>query len=193
MPIAKPLPAGVARQFTPRAVWAGIWRLLDKAAMVNRIVVAGGCSLSWEMAKTHGKDTGMTDSIPTGGIGHPDRRRSGAAAAELALIIPLLSLMLFGALQYGFLIYTSNAMTTSARNGARLIAFDQNRATAEAEVRRGLPGWVAAAATISTVENDNGVARITVTVPGASAAILGLAPMPAQISVVGSMPRVADR
>jgi Flp pilus assembly protein TadG len=119
--------------------------------------------------------------------------RSGAAAAEMALIIPLLSMMIFGVMQYGFMIYTSNSMTTTARNGARLIAFGQNRAAAEAHVRQNLPGWVASEATISTVENDNGVARITVSVPGSSAAIIGLLPMPAQIRVVGSMPRVADR
>lgn len=121
------------------------------------------------------------------------RCRSGAAAAEFAIIVPLLAVMLFGALQYGFLIYTSNAMTTSARNGARLMAFGQDRAAAETYVRQSLPGWVSGSATFSTVENDNGVARMTVTVPGSSAAILGLVPMPAQISVTGSMPRVADR
>ena len=121
------------------------------------------------------------------------RRRSGAAAAEFAIIVPLLAVMLFGALQYGFLIYTTNAMTTSARNGARLMAFGQDRAAAETYVRQSLPGWVCGTATIATVENDNGVARMTVTVPGSAGAILGLVPMPAQISVSGSMPRVADR
>lgn len=134
----------------------------------------------------------LKPSLKNGGNHYPGSN-SGAAAAEFALIIPLLSAMLFGVLQLGFLIYTSNAMDTSARNGARLIAFGQNAAAAETYVRQNLPGWVAARATISTVENDNGVARITVTAPGSTAAILGLVPMPAQISVVGSMPRVADR
>ncbi|WP_156254799.1 TadE/TadG family type IV pilus assembly protein [Sandarakinorhabdus oryzae] len=121
------------------------------------------------------------------------RRRSGAAAAEFAIIVPLLAVMLFGALQYGFLIYTTNAMTTSARNGARLMAFGQDRTAAETYVRQSLPGWVNGSVTIATVENDNGVARMTLSVPGSAAAILGLVPMPAQISVTGSMPRVADR
>ena len=124
---------------------------------------------------------------------HVQGDRSGAAAAEFALIIPLISVMLFAVLQLGFLIYTYSAMSTSARNGARLIAFGQSTAAAEAKVRETLPGWVATAANISTVENDAGVARITVSAPGSTAAILRLVPMPDQISATEAMPRVSDR
>jgi Flp pilus assembly protein TadG len=122
-----------------------------------------------------------------------NRQKSGAVAAEFALIVPLLSVMLFGVLQFGFAIYTYNAMETAARTGARQIVFGTNVATAESATRASLPGWVADEATVNSVEDDDGIARMTVTVPGSSAAILGLVPMPESFTASVAMPRVNDR
>lgn len=119
--------------------------------------------------------------------------RSGAVAAEFALIVPLLSVLLFGVLQFGFAIYTYSAMETAARTGARQIAFGTNVATAEAATRAALPPWVAGAATVNTVADDDGFARLTVSVPGSSAAILSLVPMPENFTAEVAMPRVNDR
>lgn len=121
------------------------------------------------------------------------RRRSGAVAAEFALIVPLLAVLLFGVLQFGFAIYTYSAMETAARTGARQIAFGTSAAAAEAATRAALPGWVAGAATVTSVADDDGFARITVTVPGSSAAILSLVPMPESLTAEVAMPRVNDR
>jgi Flp pilus assembly protein TadG len=125
--------------------------------------------------------------------GFRDRRKSGAIAAEFALIVPLVSVMLFGVLQFGFAIYTYNAMETAARTGARQIVFGTNVAAAESATRASLPGWVADEATVNSVEDDDGIARMTVTVPGSSAAILGLVPMPESFTASVAMPRVNDR
>lgn len=119
--------------------------------------------------------------------------RSGAVAAEFALIVPLMSTMLFGVLQFGFAIYTVNAMETAARTGARQIVFGTNFATAEAATRAALPGWVANEATVTSVVDDDGLARMTVTVPGSSAAIVGFVPMPENFTAAVAMPRVNDR
>jgi Flp pilus assembly protein TadG len=120
-------------------------------------------------------------------------RRSGAVAAEFALIIPLLALFLFGVLQFGFAIYTYSAMETAARTGARQIAFGTSAAAAEAATRAALPGWVADTATVTSIADDDGFARITVTTPGSSAAILSLVPMPENLTAEVAMPRVNDR
>lgn len=121
------------------------------------------------------------------------RRKSGAVAAEFALIIPLLVTFLFGVLQFGFAIYTYTAMETAARTGARQMAFGTSTATAEAATRAALPGWVADEATVSSIEDDDGIARMTVTVPGSSAAIVSFVPMPANFTAAAAMPRVNDR
>lgn len=119
--------------------------------------------------------------------------RSGAAAAEFALIVPVLSLFMFGVLELGLGIYTNNAMATAARNGARLIAFGSTAPEAEAAARAELPSWVRTVATITSTPDDAGMARVFVQVPGASASIIGLVPVPKTLFAEGTMPRVNDR
>jgi Flp pilus assembly protein TadG len=119
--------------------------------------------------------------------------RSGAVAAEFALIVPLLSVLLFGVLQFGFAIYSYTAMETAARTGARQIAFGTNVATAEAATRAALPNWMASDATVSSIADDDGFTRMTVTVPGSSAALMSLVPMPENLTAEVAMPRVNDR
>lgn len=119
--------------------------------------------------------------------------RTGAAAAEMALLLPILTVMLFGVVQLGFAIYTYNAMQNSARTGARLVVFGSPRDAAVTAVRNQLPRWVASEATINITENTGGLARVQVAVPGASAALLRLVPMPAMLNADVTMPRVGDR
>jgi Flp pilus assembly protein TadG len=121
------------------------------------------------------------------------QQRSGAAAAEMALLLPLLFLMLFGVVQLGFAIYTFNAMQNSARTGARLVVFGSAPAAAVTAVRGQLPPWVANAAVITVTENVGGLARVRVSVPGASAALMRLVPMPTTLDADVTMPRVGDR
>jgi hypothetical protein len=52
---------------------------------------------------------------------------------------------------------------------------------------------VAGAATVSSIADDDGFTRLTVTVPGSSAALLSLVPMPETFTAEVAMPRVNDR
>lgn len=47
------------------------------------------------------------------------RRESGASAVEFALLLPLLTALLFGMLQYGFYFWSKSSATSAAREGAR--------------------------------------------------------------------------
>jgi hypothetical protein len=51
--------------------------------------------------------------------GRTDR---GAAAVELALVLPLLLLILFGTIDFGRLLYTKVELSSAAREGARVLA-----------------------------------------------------------------------
>jgi Flp pilus assembly protein TadG len=46
-------------------------------------------------------------------------RRSGIAAVEMALLLPLLLILLFGMIEYGSLFWRSQQVASAARNGAR--------------------------------------------------------------------------
>lgn len=50
------------------------------------------------------------------------RRESGAAAVELAIILPLLALLLFGIMQYGFYFWARSSAAAAVREGARRVS-----------------------------------------------------------------------
>lgn len=119
------------------------------------------------------------------------RDRRGAAAAEFAVLAPFVALIMFGVFQYGVLFYSYTSMINSARNGARLVAFRLSSVTqVETDVRSMLPGWLASDATVTVLENDAGNARVTISVSGTKASVIGLAPVPATVSASITMPRV---
>jgi Flp pilus assembly protein TadG len=76
----------------------------------------------------------------------PDGRRArrGSAAVEMALLLPLLFLLLFGMIEYGVLFWRAQQIASAARHGARVGA---------------LPDGTAAAvnAAVSEVMNDVGL------------------------------------
>ena len=47
------------------------------------------------------------------------RREAGGAAAEFAIILPLLILILFGTVEFGLLLYNKQVLTNASREGAR--------------------------------------------------------------------------
>lgn len=51
-------------------------------------------------------------------------RESGAAAVEFALVLPLLLILLAGIVDFGRAFYTQVVLTNAAREGARLVAMD---------------------------------------------------------------------
>ena len=48
------------------------------------------------------------------------KRKRGAAAVEMALVLPLLLTMLFGIIEYGWVFTVRQALTHAAREGARV-------------------------------------------------------------------------
>ncbi len=69
-----------------------------------------------------------------------DRRETGAAAVEFALVLPLLMLIIFGIIQFGFVMAQSAALSNGARAGARYgvvnILSDHNCGGVVAQVRQ---------------------------------------------------------
>lgn len=61
----------------------------------------------------------------------PDR---GAAAIELAIILPLLLLLIAGIVDLGRLMYTEVVLSNAAREGSRMIALGYSTADAQARV-----------------------------------------------------------
>ena len=110
--------------------------------------------------------------------------RAGAAAAEFALLLPLLCTMMFGTLQVGFMMYAYNNMTSVARDVTREMAVctitdlatARNQALAKLTVETpwvpetGPEGWIVTPATTgSDVE-------MTIQVNPASAGIIAYLP-----------------
>jgi Flp pilus assembly protein TadG len=62
------------------------------------------------------------------------RRRAhdqqGAAMVEMALVLPLLLLILFGIIQFGLLLFRYQGMQTAAREGARVASIGTNDTSA---------------------------------------------------------------
>jgi Flp pilus assembly protein TadG len=48
------------------------------------------------------------------------RRSSGQSLTEFALVLPFFAILLFGIIDLGRLVYTANAMSNGAREGARI-------------------------------------------------------------------------
>jgi TadE-like protein len=47
------------------------------------------------------------------------KREDGAAAVEFALLLPLLLMILFGVIEFGFVFYNQEVITNASREGAR--------------------------------------------------------------------------
>jgi Flp pilus assembly protein TadG len=70
-----------------------------------------------------------------GGIGRRMRSQRGAAAVEFAIVVPLLFLLIFGIIDFGFGFHAWDASENAAREGARVAAVDPNTADITARVR----------------------------------------------------------
>jgi Flp pilus assembly protein TadG len=49
----------------------------------------------------------------------PRKSENGAAAVEFALILPIFLLLVFGIIEFGFLLYNKQVITNASREGAR--------------------------------------------------------------------------
>jgi Flp pilus assembly protein TadG len=62
---------------------------------------------------------------------HNPRSERGAAAVEFALVMPLLFLLVFGIIEFGFIFNKELGVTHSAREGARVYALNGDAAAAQ--------------------------------------------------------------
>lgn len=54
------------------------------------------------------------------GTGYKSAWRRGAAAVEMAMVMPVLFLMLFGIIEFGWMLSVQNSLVNAAREGARI-------------------------------------------------------------------------
>jgi Flp pilus assembly protein TadG len=101
--------------------------------------------------------------------------RSGSAAAEFALILPVLTSMIFGALEFSSIFFSYSALQSAARDVTRQVAINTiDAGEAEDAVRERLPAWmredVAVRVTQTTpADITTNVIQMTAEVPAASA------------------------
>jgi Flp pilus assembly protein TadG len=62
---------------------------------------------------------------------HKERSERGAAAVEFALVMPLLFLLVFGIIEFGFIFNKELSVTHSAREGARVYALNGSASAAK--------------------------------------------------------------
>ncbi|MBT8225640.1 MAG: pilus assembly protein [Dactylosporangium sp.] len=95
------------------------------------------------------------------GTGGSRRRDRGAAAVELALVMPLLLLVLCGIIDFGRMYNTQITLTQAAREGARAAAYGQDPAARVSLAGRDLPEAVSVTAS-TTCPNSDGYAEVTI-------------------------------
>lgn len=72
-----------------------------------------------------------------------ERGRSGAAAVEFALVLPIFLLLLFGIIQFGSVLFIHNNMVNAAREAVRRMSVDADfdATQAEAYAQNYLSDW----------------------------------------------------
>ena len=71
------------------------------------------------------------------------RRERGAAAVEMAIVLPVLIMLLGGIVEFGRALYTQNMATNAAREGARMRALGYTTTEATARVNSAMIGMSA--------------------------------------------------
>jgi Flp pilus assembly protein TadG len=101
--------------------------------------------------------------------GNHDR---GAAVVEFALVVPILLLLVFGIIEFGRLYSIQSSLTAAARNGARVMALDNNSTAAKAAVTSAAQPYTVAATRIvvtptscPTPNTTNASVKVTVSYP----------------------------
>lgn len=117
---------------------------------------------------------------------------------EIAIVLPLLVLMLFGAMEYGWLFFRMHQVTNAARIGAREAALpDSTNETVEARVLASMTAWELQDSGYTLTLDPEEVAelesgtpiRVIVAVPYANIGLLNMAlfPTPGSVNASASM------
>jgi Flp pilus assembly protein TadG len=98
------------------------------------------------------------------------RSRSGAAAVEFAIVLPIFLMILFGIIQFGSLMFLHGNMLNAARDTVRRMSVGElTAATAPAHAQTYLADW---GLTFTVAANDVGDVSVQISVPTADAAIV---------------------
>jgi Flp pilus assembly protein TadG len=111
--------------------------------------------------------------------------RTAAAAAELALVLPLLVLFVFGIVQYGTMFYAYNNMNNAAREAARALAVGaEDEEGAEDLADEHLVGWLDGATINAADASSTGTdfVRVQISVSGSQAGMVPYAPAPSTLT-----------
>lgn len=114
--------------------------------------------------------------------------RRGAAAMELALLLPVMTAFIFGVIQYGTLYYTYDSMQNAARNGTRAMAEGSLTAAGmKTKALGALPKWVDSKdwviVAVDTPAAGSKEVKASISVASNKATVLSFVPMPASIGV----------
>lgn len=84
----------------------------------------------------------------------------GATAVEFALVLPILVLLVFGIIQFGFIFFHYISITHAAREGARWAALEQPDTEVRLRVKNSAPGLTIPDADITIVPAGDRSGRI---------------------------------
>lgn len=101
------------------------------------------------------------------------RGRSGAAATEFALVLPIFLALLFGIIQFGSVLYLHNNMVNAARESVRRMSVaEMTGAEAQTYAQNYLAGWGLTFNITTTEPPGTTDVSMQITVPAADAAIV---------------------
>src|SRR5262245_52889465 len=130
----------------------------------------------------------ITKSCSGGGCGISYAKDvRGAAAAELPFPLPVLLILLFGIIQFGFIFFVWNDMTNAAREGARRLAVDGSLTEEQARtiVETWLGAWPGTTFTITACKTAEDTADPATCIGDDEVFVRVTAPM-AEVAVIGN-------
>ena len=86
------------------------------------------------------------------------RGERGAAAVEFALVLPILMMLVFGIIDFGYVINRDTMLNNATREGVRAASVGASAAEVEAVVKSGLPGMSTAVTVSVTCLKPTGAA-----------------------------------
>lgn len=92
------------------------------------------------------------------------KHETGTTVVEFTLVLPLLLMLLFGIIQFGWLFYNYAVLTSAASTGARLLATQRGYATPYSDTKDAV---LSAAGVIAPLASLNKTLTINVSVNGA--------------------------
>lgn len=91
------------------------------------------------------------------------RCRKGAVAAEFAMIVPLMSALAFGTIEFGSLFFSYSAMQSASRDLARQVSVNTiSVEAAESAAKARVPGWMRDSVSVSVLQSAPGNAAANV-------------------------------